>query len=423
LVDNIKKNVLGGEFGRNVLTLVTGTTIAQAIPVAISPILTRMYSPEDFGVLAVFTSITAIFGSIANGRYEMAIVLPVEDEDAINLTALAILIALGLSIALLFVAIIFNGPLVGLIGNKEISSWLYFIPLAVFLIGLFNALNYFHTRIKNFKDISKATVYQAITGAFIQLGLGFLKTGAGGLISGQILSRFAGNTTLGLKLLSDKVLLRSINRKDMKRLAQRYSNFPKFSMWGVLVNTLSYNSTNIFIAAIYSTTTLGFFSMGNRVLGMPSSLIGQSVGRVFFQKATEEKNQTGKAVNTFNKTFKGLLIMVVPGFTILFFIVEPLFTFVFGEEWRIAGQYAKIMMPLFFIRFMVSPLSIITNVFEKQVVSLVWQISLLAATIVTFIISFKSNFETIIFLYLFSVALFILYALLFFIVLRISRGE
>ena len=76
------------EFTRNVLTLMTGTTIAQAIPIAISPILTRLYTPKDFGVLALFVAITSIFGSIANGRYELAIMLPKKDEDAVNILAL-----------------------------------------------------------------------------------------------------------------------------------------------------------------------------------------------------------------------------------------------------------------------------------------------------------------------------------------------
>ena len=96
------------EFSRNVLTLMTGTTIAQAIPIAISPILTRIYTPEDFGLFAIFIAITSIFGSMANGRYELAIMLPTKDEDAINIFALGFIISTFISLVLLLLVVLFH---------------------------------------------------------------------------------------------------------------------------------------------------------------------------------------------------------------------------------------------------------------------------------------------------------------------------
>lgn len=412
----------GGEFTRNVLTLLTGTTIAQAIPVLIAPVLTRLYSPKDFGLAALFFSVTSILGVIANGRYELAIVLPVEDEDAINITALAILIAVSLSIFLLLIVIIFNHQIAVLLKCQEIAPWLYFAPIVVFLTGLFNALNYFHVRIKSFQKIATANVYKSIVLATVQLGLGFLKVGATGLISGQILSSITGNSTLGYALIKNKKLLNKINRTDIKRLAKRYIDFPKFSSWSMLANTLAYNLTNIFISTVYSASTLGFYSLGNTAIGMPSSLLGNSVGQVFFEKANEERNRTGRAVHTFNSTFRGLLLIAIPTFVILFFIVEDLFAFIFGEQWRIAGQYAKIMLPLFFIRFVTAPISTINSVFEKQKISLTWQLSLLVTTFIVFYISSIANLDIINFLYFFSSASFILYLILYFIMRTISKG-
>ena len=123
------------EFSRNVLTLMTGTTIAQAIPIAISPILTRIYTPEDFGVVALFMAIVMIFGSIISARYEFAIMLPEKEVDAINLVALSILIMIIISFTL-FMIIIFNIDLfTKLLKNNELRLWLYFIPLIVFFWG------------------------------------------------------------------------------------------------------------------------------------------------------------------------------------------------------------------------------------------------------------------------------------------------
>ena len=125
---NIKRLKPRSEFSRNVLTLLTGTTIAQAIPIAVTPILTRLYTPEEFGLLALFIAITAILGSISNGRYELAIMLPHSDEDAINIAALALLITIVFSIILLVPAVLINAQIAELLGTTDIKVWIYLIP-------------------------------------------------------------------------------------------------------------------------------------------------------------------------------------------------------------------------------------------------------------------------------------------------------
>ena len=124
------------EFSRNVFALMTGTTIAQAIPIAISPILTRIYTPEDFGVFALYMAIASILSVIATGRYELAIMLPKKDEDAINIAALSIIISFFVSFVSLLIVFVFNAQITNLLGNPEISNWLYFIPLTVLLTGV-----------------------------------------------------------------------------------------------------------------------------------------------------------------------------------------------------------------------------------------------------------------------------------------------
>mgnify|MGYP005990548957 FL=1 len=136
------------EFNKNVLTLLSGTTIAQALPVAISPILTRMYAPEDFGLFAIFIAITAIFGSTVNARYDLAIMLPKKDEDAINLFALGFVITTIISFCIFILILIFNKNLVYYLGNKEIGIWLYFLPLTIFLTSIWNILSNFNSRKK-----------------------------------------------------------------------------------------------------------------------------------------------------------------------------------------------------------------------------------------------------------------------------------
>lgn len=355
----------------------TGTTIAQAIPIAISPILTRIYTPEDFGVFALFVAVSSVFGSIANGRYELAIMLPRKDEDAINIFALGLIISTFISLVLLALVVIFNEWLAGLLGNEDIAFWLYLVPVSVFFAGLWNVLDCFNNRRKNYKDMRNATIIKSIVTAIIQLSVGFVKQGATGLISGQLISQFFANTKLAMNIIKDKALMSKISKVKIIALAKRYKDFPKFSLWAGLANTLSHNLTNILISTFYSVGTLGFYSLVQRVLGMPSSLIGSSIGQVFYQQATKEKQQTGKAIETFKATVKKLLILGVPSFGILFLIVEDLFALVFSEEWRVAGVYAQIMVPLFLIKFVVSPLTLMNQVNLKNKLGMIWQFGLL----------------------------------------------
>lgn len=391
------------EFSRNVLTLMTGTTIAQAIPIAITPILTRMYTPENFGVLALFIAITAILGSIANGRYELAIMLPEKDEDAINIAALGLLIAAVFSFLLLIPTLLFNEKIAGLLGNQEITVWLYFVPFVVFMMGLYNVLNYLNIRKKLYKDIAKANVYKSVGMATVQLGVGFIQTGATGLISGQIVAQIISNYRLA-KNSQRNYNTKVVKKEEMKRLAKRYKNFPKFSMWAILANNLSNHLTSILVSVFYSVATLGFYSLAQKILGLPSLLIGTAISQVFFKEASDEKKKTGFVIKSFDNTLKKLLLVSFPVFGLLMFIVEDLFAIFFGENWRLAGAYSMYLMPMFAVRFVVSGVSPVDTVMEKQNYFLYFNIVLLVVSLLVVIVAHAWVFTSFLALYSFSIS-------------------
>jgi O-antigen/teichoic acid export membrane protein len=211
------------EFSKNVITLLSGTTIAQAVPILISPILTRLYTPEEFGLLALFTSLSFILGAIANGCYEFAVILPKKDSDAINIAVLGALIAFVFSILLLVTVIVFNKPISTILGNVEFSLWLYLVPVSVLAISWFNIFSYYNVRIKQYRNIAKANIIKAMVLAIIQVSLGFAKVGTAGLISGQLASFFSGNYKLSTKILKKSKLF---SYKRMKLMGKRYIDFP-----------------------------------------------------------------------------------------------------------------------------------------------------------------------------------------------------
>jgi len=410
------------EFGKNVLTLMTGTIIAQAIPIAVTPILTRMYSPEDFGLLALFVAITTIMGAVVNGRYELAIMLPAEDDDAINIAGVGLLIATVISTLLFLPAIFLNEYLTVILSNESIGFWLYFAPPVVWLLGLYNVLRYLNNRKKSYKDMAKSLVYKSVVQVSIQLGIGAFKATASGLISGQIASNIAANTRLALNV-KKQYRLNRVCFVEMKRLAKRYVDFPKFSMWAALSNTLSYQLLNMLITLFYSVATLGFYSLAQRILGIPSSLIGNSIGLVYFQHATLEKNKTGKAIKIFNATTKKLVLMSCAFFIPLYFILPLLFSFAFGEKWQVGGEYAQLVLPIFIFRFVSGVLSTTNSIFEKQALSLLWQIGLLLLSIGTLLITGYYQFDFKSFLQAYTLVCSLHYVLLYFILKSVAEGR
>lgn len=395
----LNKLKIKSDFNRNVLVLMTGTTIAQAIPIVLSPLLTRLYTPEDFGLFAVFISIVSIISVLMTGCYEYAIMLPENDEDAINIFTLGLIINIFMFLIILLLVLIFGDFFSKtFFKNDESGLWILFVPITVFFIGLFNLLNYFNTRLKCFKDIANANIIKSVILAIIQIMLGLLKKGATGLITGHIVSQFFANLRLLKNIIRDKSFFAMINKDSLFTLSKRYVNFPKFTMPAMLLNISSQQVTNLLVSSFFSTTTLGFYSIAQRILGMPSFIIGRSIGQVFFEEATKEKHKTGKAINIFKATIKKLVLIAFPTFLALFFIVVELFAFVFGEPWRIAGEYAQILIPFFFIQFISSTLSMVLVVFEKQKNELIINIILITTSMIA-IISFN-DFKF--FLYFFS---------------------
>lgn len=413
---------LKSDFSTNIATLLTGTAVAQAIPIAVTPILTRLYTPSDFGVLALFLAISTLFGSIANGRYELAIMLPEEDDDAINVAALCVLIASSFSLLLLLVVIVFNESLVTLLGNPEIAPWLYLIPITVWGTGFFNALNYLNTRSKNFKDIATTRVYKSVILASINLAYGLIKSGAAGLIWGQVASQLLANVKL-LKNGLNRFSLDAVSTTKIKQVFSRYIGFLKFNMWAVLANNLSNNLLSILISGFYSVATLGHFSIAQKLLGIPSTVIGSAISQVYFKGAVEEKSKTGKASVIFKKTTLILFSLSCATFIPLYFLLPGLFAWVLGEEWRVAGEYSKILLPFYFIRFISSSVSISVSVFEKNRLSLVINILILTLSMLIFFLATLYEIDFVEFLNYYSISMALLYGAFLYLYWILAKGN
>jgi len=394
----LKKLKPKSEFSRNVLTLMTGTTIAQAIPIAISPILTRLYTPEDFGVFALFIAIVSIFGSVVNGRYELAIMLPKKDEDAINIFALGFIINISISLIIMLIILIFHNSIADLLNNKEILPWLYFIPFVVFFIGLFNILNYFNNRMKHYKDLAKVNIYKSIANAIVQLSFGFMKAGALGLISGQIVAQIVSNTKLFFNI-KKMDLFKSINKTKMIVLGKKYKNFPIYSAPAVLCDIGALQMPYIFFNKMYMEQLVGYYFLATKIIFLPASLISSSISQVYLKEITR-KAALKRCIMPIFRTVFIKLFFTASFFTLIFYFFSPiLFKFFFGDNWIKAGEIASILSIVFFIRFIVSPLSSILTINSFVKSGSKWQWIYFIITLILFLYAYSKKIEFDIFIY------------------------
>ncbi len=412
------------EFSRSVLTLMTGTTIAQAIPIAISPILTRIYTPEDFGVFALYMSIASIIGVAATGRYELAIMLPKKDEHAVNIVSLSIIISFLVSLVLFLIVFVFNSQITSLLGNSEISNWLYFIPISIMITSFYNSLNYWSNRKKHYKRLATSRVVQSGATATANLSMGFVGFGASGLILSGLAGQGIATTVLGKMIWKeDRELFQKVNRLKILVLAKRYIKFPKFLIIAHSINTTSRQLPIILFSSFFNASVVGFFMLTQRVVVLPMIIVASAIADVFRQKASYDYINNRECEKLFLSTFKKLLLIAILPFSIFYFIAPELFAFIFGSEWRIAGEYAQIMTPMFFLQFVISPLSSMFLIAEKQQLDLYWQIYLLLTVTLAILIGkyfFNNEYDSLRF---FSLAYSMAYIINFFMTYRFSKGS
>ncbi len=345
----------------------SGTALAQALPILISPIISRLYNPDDFGALALYMSIAAILSVIATARYELAVMLPEKKSDAINILALSFLISLMVAVLTLILVIILKDVAIAFFEEPGIGIWLYLLPVIVLFSGLFQSLNYWSTRNKTFKRNAATRISQSTLASGTQLGLGVLKSGGSGLIAGYIAGILIRPFILGFDILKNfKKFKSQINKKDIRLNARKYRNFLRINTPHAFLSSLQDNGIVYVIMYFFEKVVLGSYSFAFRIIKAPTELIGSSVYQVFYQKATEAFQDGRDLRPMILRIYRNLFLIGLPFFVILFIFAPPIFAFIFGAEWRVAGQIASILTPWIFLNFLAAPVSSMAIIMNKQ---------------------------------------------------------
>jgi len=419
----LKRLKFKSEFSRNILTLMTGTTVAQAIPIAISPILTRIFEPTEFGILALFVSITSIIAVIATLRYELAIVQPHSDKDAVAIVVLSVGITSIVTLFSLIIIHIFNGDLQSWLGNVEIGLWLYLVPLSVFITGTYRSLSYWNTRKKLFKSVAISKVNQSVGTAAVQVSFGLSGIGSVGLIWGYLLGYLIALLTLIKKsLIDDKKMFINVKYENIKRNAIAYKKMPKYSTFGALADSISLQMPILVISKFYDLMQTGIFSLVFRVLNLPLSFVSVALSQVLLQKIARMHHESPKQIKLIIlKLFFLLLAMMIPFISLIWMCGEDLFAFVFGEAWREAGEMAAVLVFAVAIRFATSPLSVVMALDHNVKLGALWQFTYFLT--ITFTLFYFSSFDIKVLLFAFVAHEILLYTLYLFIILKGSASK
>ncbi|CAM4367636.1 oligosaccharide flippase family protein [Acinetobacter pragensis] len=414
---NNKLNAQGG-FLKAVSVLVGGTAFAQFIGFLCLPILTRLYTPEDYSVLGIYIAIVSILAVISCLRFDIAIPIPENENDGKALLLLSFFSNTIFSI-ILYVLLFISYPYIQHYKIiDQLSYWIWLIPLGVFVSGFYSALQYWATRHKRFKEIAKTRMTQAISGNAASMIGGMFSVGFGGLIIGQLLNFSGGLFKLAISANRDLAVVRS---SPLKATFARYRNFPKYSTFEALANTSALQLPLIIIASFFFGPDIGYLMLAMKVLGIPMGLIGGAMSQAYLAHAPEfyKSGQLyGYTVSILKKIFK---LVVIP-FSLLALISPYIFTFLFGQNWSGLGDYILIMIPWYFMQILSSPISMALHIIGEQKTALILQFfGFFLRVIVLLVVLFVDSKFTIIY-YIFSGFIFYVIYMIFILILVKCKG-
>jgi lipopolysaccharide exporter len=357
-----------GTFRSDVFTLVSGTTLAQLLSILTAPILTHLYDPKAFGMSALFASLTGIPAVVVCMRYELAIMLPERDEEAANMLGASLLVALLVSLAAVPVVFFGHDAIVRLLKSPELGRVLWLVPPMLLVAGIFLALNHWNSRTKHFKRLAAARVSASATTSVVQVAAGAAGQANGfALVGATVIGSGVATSVLGGQILRDdaRLLWSSLQWKKIREGLWRYRKFPFYSTASSLLNSVSWQLPALLLQFYFSTSVVGLYALGNRVLRVPMDLIGVAIGQVFFPRAAEARRR-GELAKTVESAFRRLAVLSLLPITLLAIVGRDAFSFIFGARWAEAGVYAQILAPWTFFWFLSSPLSTLFSVLERQ---------------------------------------------------------
>ncbi len=385
------------EMMKGVFALLSGNTISQAIGLLICPLLTRLFSPDEFGVFNLFLSIGGVLVLFANAEFHNSIMLPRSEYKAVACLHLGAITTVGSCLLFFFgVSVIFClGVDVGPIGY-----WLYAVPVYSFFLAIWNMLNNWYARKKHFWQMSFFQVSQSVGNAVLKSVFGWTKLRFNGLILGTIIGLLVA---LLLSVATSCRVLRPLLRFDWlacRVMAKKYVNFPKYSLPRSLVNFLSGNLPILLLSPYFSMDRIGLFGMALMLAFRPINMVSTSLYQIFYQRSAEKYRNREPLMPFFRLFTRNTLLLLVPTFFVLFLILPWLVSFLFGVKWMETGFYIRMMLPWLLVSSLVAPICYFADMFSLQKVGLFFELANMLMRVLSLVYGiWMDNFHHAILLY------------------------
>lgn len=355
----------GKKYTKNFLTILSGNSISQIIPFIVAPILTRIFTPEDFAVYANFAAIVGLLGIIAAGRLELAFVIPKRNRHAQFLFVTSCIMLVGV-VALSFSIYFFRYQVANWYNAPEMAQYMILIPLAIFSLAFHNIQENWMLREQRFKLISSNKIIQSATNNLLPIAIGYIGWGFNGLIVGWILSNLI-SIILFLPAIKKSWEAFDFKGSVAKLILHRYRDFPTINSIHAFTDVFATQFLIFWVITNeFGLVALGLFTVMNKYVRAPITLVSTAVSQVYYSEGAKLRRELKEVWPLQKKTIKTTLIFAIP-FTIVVLLFAPtVFEWYLGAEWRVAGTYAQLMTPYLFFRFITSPISGTPIIFNKQ---------------------------------------------------------
>jgi len=331
-------------FIRNVVILTSGTAVSQIIGMVLSPVITRLYGPEAYGLMGTFLAIISIISPVAALTYPISIVLPKNTIDAKGLIKISLTITIFISFVSGIILLFFNKPITKLFGLEKISTFLYLIPIVLISAGFLQVMEQWLIRTNQFQVTARSTFIQSVLVNGGKAVIGILHPKAWVLILFSALTE--GIRAFLMFVYSRGSILRNPSNFNEKRtpiltLVKRYKDFPLYRAPQTFVNAVSESIPVLLLASFFGAASVGFYNIGRTVLNIPTQLIGKSIGDVFYPNISKIANEGKSVSKTLKKATLFLMIIGIIPYGTVILTGPALFSFVFGGDWYVAGEYAS----------------------------------------------------------------------------------
>lgn len=368
-----------------------GNTTAKLFALFTAPVITRLYTPADYGIYATLLAVTGIAGSLATLRYAVTIPLAKEENMAFNLLKLSFLITFSLTILWIPGILFFGDSLAVRFSVEKITPYLWVLPIVFLGQGLYESLSNWAVREKRFRLISRTKITQDASAASIKIGFGILGVKPLGLFAGHIALEYVGIGSFFSRLIKKKPdFLKDISWKDIKDAAIRYKDFPLYQSWSQLLLSLSAQLPVIFMGALFGVEVVGVYGLAQSMINMPMNLLGQSVSQVYYGEISKYgKDNPMKIYKLSLSIMKKMFWIALVPLAFIGLFGPWVFKIVFGQEWYDAGVFARILSALLLFRFISSPIMHCLNVLEKQGVQLFLNVLRIIILLLIFYTAYK----------------------------------